>query len=122
MLNNISITGRLVKDPEVRKTTSGKSVCTFTIANERPKSGDGEKVTDFIDITAWNATADFVGKYFTKGKPILAIGRLQTRTWEDDAGKKHKAYSIMASQVEFVLSDNSNKAQEAGIDINDLPF
>lgn len=121
MLNNITIMGRLVKDPDVRKTTSGKSVCTFTIANERPKQNDSEKVTDFLDVTVWNNTAEFVGKYFTKGKPIIATGRLQTRTWKDDDGKNRKEYVIMASQVEFVPIEKGASVEEP-INDDELPF
>lgn len=121
MLNNISIMGRIVKDPEVRKTTSGKSVCTFTIANDRPKSSNAEKETDFLEVTTWHGMADFIGKYFTKGKPIVVTGRLQTRSWQDKEGKNRKDYTIVATSVDFVPSDNSS-SQEEPIDIDSLPF
>ena len=121
MLNNISIMGRIVKDPEVRKTTSGKSVCTCTIANDRPKSSNAEKETDFLEVTTWHGMADFIGKYFTKGKPIVVTGRLQTRSWQDKEGKNRKDYTIVATSVDFVPSDNSS-SQEEPIDIDSLPF
>lgn len=102
MLNNISIMGRLVKDPELRKTTTGKSVCSFTIANDRPYGGADNKETDFIDVVAWNSTAEFVEKNFHKGKTIIITGRLQSRTYKDREGRNVKTWDIVASTADFV--------------------
>lgn len=102
MLNNISIMGRLVKDPELRKTTTGKSVCSFTIANDRPYGGADKKETDFIDVVAWNSTAEFVEKNFHKGKTIIITGRLQSRTYKDKEGRSCKAWDIVANTADFV--------------------
>lgn len=120
MLNNISIMGRLVKDPELRKTTTGKSVCSITIANDRPYSGD-KKETDFLDVVAWNNTADFIEKNFHKGKTIIITGRLQTRSWKDKDGKDRKSFDIVASTADFVPMVRNT---DLDVDINDddIPF
>ena len=83
MLNKIFLMGRLTRDPELRKTPAGVSVCSFSIAVDRDYKREGEKETDFIDIVAWRATADFVSKYFTKGRMAVVEGRLQIRDWVD---------------------------------------
>lgn len=97
MLNNITIMGRLARDPELRHTDSQKSVCNFTLAVDR----DREAPCDFIDVVAWNSTADFVNKYFRKGQIMLVTGRLQTRKWEGRDGDKHTAYEVVADRVYF---------------------
>ena len=102
MLNNISIMGRLVRDPELRMTTTGKSVCYFTIANDRPFNGAERKETDFIDVVAWNSKADFIGKNFNKGKTIIVTGRLQMRVYKDKDERSVKAFEIVADSAEFV--------------------
>lgn len=101
MLNNIILMGRLARNPEARKTNSGKSVTSFTLAVERDFQNNGEKETDFIDCVAWNAVADFVGKYFTKGRMAVVRGRLQIRNYEDKDGNKRKAAEVIADSVYF---------------------
>ena len=91
MLNNIAIMGRLTREPEIRRTQSGTAVASFTIACERDFSNNGEKETDFIDCVAWKNTADFIGKYFTKGNMIAVNGRLTTRRWQDKDGRNRKS-------------------------------
>ena len=93
MLNKIILMGRLTRDPELRRTESGTAVCSFSIAVDRDfKSKNGEKETDFIDIVSWRATAEFVSKYFTKGRMAVVEGRLQIRDWTDrDGGKRRNA-------------------------------
>lgn len=83
MLNRITMTGRLVADPELRRTQSGVSVTSFRIANDRDYGKGEEKETDFFDVVAWRSTAEFICKYFTKGRMISVDGRLQTRGWKD---------------------------------------
>ena len=103
MLNHIVIMGRLTRDPELRKTNSGTSVASFTVAVDRDFSGkDGsEKETDFIDCVAWRNTADFVSKYFTKGRMIVVSGRLQLRDWTDKEGNKRRSAEIVADSCYF---------------------
>lgn len=122
MLNNISIMGRMVKDPELRKTTSGKSICSFIIANERSKSSvSGEKEVDYLEVVAWNQSAEFVEKFFKKGSPILVTGRVQTRTYEDSDGAKRKVWNIVANSVEYVPLAKRSEGEDLPND-NELPF
>lgn len=102
MLNRVSIMGRLAADPEIRRTQSGTSVTSFSIAVDRDyKSASGEKDTDWIDVVAWKGTAETVCKYFSKGRMMVVSGRLQTRVWEDKSGNKRKSTEIVAENVYF---------------------
>ena len=102
MLNHITITGRLVRDPELRTTQSGVSVTSFTLAVDRDfKSQSGEKSVDFIDVVAWRNTAEFVCKYFGKGRMAVADGRLQIREWKDKDGNSRRSAEVVASSVYF---------------------
>lgn len=98
--------GRLTKDPELRRTGTGKPVTSFSIAIN---AGYGENQhTDFVNCTAWNKTAEFVSNYFTKGKMIIVIGRISTRSWETQDGKKAYATEVTASEVSFGESKSEN--------------
>jgi len=110
MLNHIVIMGRLVRDPELRSTQSGVSVTSFTLAVDRDyKNRDsGEKETDFIDVVAWRGTAEFVCKYFTKGRMAIAEGRLQIRDWKDRDGNNRRSAEIVADNVYFGDSRRDN--------------
>lgn len=103
MLNRIDIMGRLTKDPELRRTGSGTAVACFTIACDRDFSGKdgGEKETDFIDCVAWRSTAEFLEKYFSKGRMIVVSGRLQKRNYTDKDGNKRYATEVVADSVYF---------------------
>jgi single-strand DNA-binding protein len=109
--NKVILVGNLTADPELKTTPSGVSLTTFSIAVNRRFSKAGEQTqTDFFNITAWRQTAEFVTRFFTKGRPILVCGSLQTRTWTDNNGTKHYATDIIADEVSFVdrKSDNPN--------------
>ena len=102
MLNKIVIMGRLTRDPELRRTQSGTAVTSFSIACDRDfKSQSGEKETDFIDIVAWRGTAEFVSKYFTKGRMAIVEGRLQIRDWTDNNGGKRRSAEVVADNIYF---------------------
>ena len=102
MLNRCIIMGRLTYDPELRHTQDGKSVTSITLAVDRDFKGkNGEKETDFIDVVAWGATAEFLCSYFSKGRMAVAEGRLQIRDWTDKDGKKRKAVEVLADHVYF---------------------
>lgn len=106
MINRVILMGRLTKDPELRRTGNQTPVCTFSIAVD---NGYGEnKHTDFINCVAWNKTAEFVSKYFTKGKMIIVIGRISTRSWETQDGKKAYATEVIVSEVSFGESKSEN--------------
>lgn len=111
MLNKISIHGRLVRDPELRTTPSGVSVCNFTVAVDRSYTKQGEeKQSDFFECVAWRGLADTIGKYFTKGKEIVVSGEMQSRKWQDKDGNNRISWEIMADSVDFCGSkgDSSN--------------
>lgn len=102
-MNKVVIMGRMANDPELRQTTSGIAVTSFTVAVDRQQYKDKEKETDWIDVVAWRGTAEFICKYFGKGSPIILEGALQSRNWEDKNGNKRKSIEVQADTVEFVL-------------------
>lgn len=103
MLNHIVLQSRLVRDPELRRLPSGKSVASVSVACDRDFANkeSGERVTDFIDIVAFGSTADHIAKYFTKGKMIIVSGRLQIRNWNDKDGNKRRSAEVVADSVYF---------------------
>ncbi|MDY2738930.1 MAG: single-stranded DNA-binding protein [Acidaminococcus sp.] len=132
-MNKIILLGRLTKDPEIRKTPTDKSVCTFTLAVDRPFSGrDGKREADFISIVTWNRTADLAFEYLTKGKRALVEGRLQIRSYEA-GGQKRWITEVIADRVEFVearekTSQNANAEARGSMEsmgdaaYEDIPF
>ncbi len=109
MINKVILMGRLTRDPELRHTGAGTPVCSFSIAVD---NGYGERrQTDFINCVAWNKTAEFVSNYFEKGKMIIVIGRIATRTWEGQDGKKNYATEVVASEVSF---GETKRSQDGG--------
>ena len=129
-LNKVVLQGRLTKDPELRRTNSGAAVTSFTLAVDRDFKGqNGEKETDFIDVTCWRNTAEFVSKYFTKGRMAVVEGRLQIRDWTDKDGGKRRTAEVVADSVYF--GDSQKEAsqdfprqdfQEVTEETGDLPF
>ena len=108
MLNKIIIMGRLTIDPELRRTGSGTAVTSFSLDCDRDfKSQSGEKETDFIEVVAWKNTAEFVSKYFSKGRMAVVDGRLQIRDWTDKAGNKRTTAEVVADNVYFADSKRS---------------
>ena len=103
MLNHITIMGRLTRDPELRRTSSGIAVASFTVAVDRDITNkeSGEKETDFIECVAWRQTGEFVSKHFTKGRMIVVSGRLQIRKWNDKDGNKRSTAEVVADNVYF---------------------
>lgn len=104
MLNHIVLMGRLTRDPELRRTANGIAVVSFRLAVDRDfgsKDGSGEKETDFIDIVAWRNTAEFVSRYFSKGRMAVVSGRLQMRNWTDKEGSKRVSAEVVADNVYF---------------------
>ena len=108
MLNKIIIMGRLTRDPKLRRTGSGTAVTSFSLACDRDfKSQSGDKETDFIEVVAWKNTAEFVSKYFSKGRMAVVDGRLQIRDWTDKAGNKRTTAEVVADNVYFADSKRS---------------
>ncbi|MBR5826145.1 MAG: single-stranded DNA-binding protein [Clostridia bacterium] len=111
MLNCVTLMGRLVADPELRTTGTGKSVCTFRIAVDRSFAKAGEqRQADFITIVAWENTANFVCRYFAKGSMIAIQGSIQTRQYEDNTGAKRTAFEVLAREVSFCGSKSETGA------------
>lgn len=125
MLNNITIAGRLTRDPELRYTKSNTPVASFTVACDRD-FGDHE--TDFIDCVAWKNTAEFVSKYFTQGTLAIVNGRLESKKWQDRDGKTRTSWNVVASSVYFgeskrrETSPAAPKMTELDDDDGELPF
>ena len=112
MLNHIVIMGRLVRDPELRRTGSGVAVASFRVAVDRdfvPKDG-GERKADFIDCVAWRQTGEFISKYFAKGRMIIVDGRLEMRDWTDKEGNKRTSAEIVVANAYF----GDNKRDDNG--------
>ena len=103
MLNKIFLMGRLTRDPELRRTQTGTPVASFSLAVDRDfkDKSTGERTTDFIDVVAWRSTAEFVSKYFTKGRMAVVEGRLQIRDWTDKDGGKRRSAEVVADNVYF---------------------
>lgn len=124
MLNNIIIMGRLTRDPELRRAQSGAAVTSFTLAVDRDFKGqDGQKETDFIDVVAWRNTAEFVSKYFSKGRMAVVEGRLQIRDWTDKEGNKRRSAEVVADSMYFGDSkrEGGDAPRPAGRAVDVLP-
>lgn len=147
-LNKVILVGRLTRDPEIRYTTSNRAVAQFTVAIDRPftNQASGQREADFINVVAWDKIGENVGKYLTKGRLCAVEGRMQTRSYENNEGRKVYVTEVIASNVQFLerKQDNSNfenipeppiqeskteekdpfemMAQAVEITDNDLPF
>ncbi len=131
MINRITIGGRITADPELRTTGTGTSVTSFTIACDRDfkDKQSGEKGVDFVEIVAWRATAEFICKFFAKGRMIIVDGRLQMRDWTDKDGNKRRSAEVVADNAYFGDSKSESKQsepsvswEEIGNDEGGLPF
>lgn len=108
MINRAVICGRLVRDPELRRTSNGTPVTSFTVAVNRTfKNSDGEQEADFINCVAWNKTAEIVNQYCSKGNLVGVEGRLQSRNYQDNQGNNRTVVEIVADQVQFMQSKDS---------------
>ncbi len=113
-MNNIKITGRLTADPELKTTPNGTSVTSFSVAVDRSYKGpDGEKLTDFFNVVAWRSTAEFICKYFSKGRLILIDGEMQSSKYTDKDGNNRIAWELLANKVEFMGDKPSGNSQTA---------
>ena len=126
-MNKVILLGRLTKDPETRYTqTNNTQVTSFSLAVNRRFTKEGQPSADFINVIAWSKTAEFVSKYFKKGQQVSIVGRLQTRTWEDENGQKRYVTEVVAEEAYFADSkkEENTPAQEQFEITNssDLPF
>lgn len=127
MLNKVILQGRFCKDPELRHTQTGTAVASFTLAVDRDfKSQSGEKEADFINVVAWKGTAEFVSRFFTKGRMAIVEGRLQSRRYTDKDGNNRTAYEVVASSVYFGDSkkdaDPLDKLEEDAEPVSEPPI
>lgn len=127
MLNKVILMGRFTRDPELRSTPQGVSTCSFSLAVDRNFARDGEeRKADFINCVAWRQTAEFISKYFKKGNMIALEGSIQTRTWDDQDGKKRYVTEVILSDVYFAESKKTDGIpSDAPIGLgedDDLPF
>ena len=136
MLNHIVIMGRLTRDPELRRTGSGVAVTSFSLAVDRDfkDKSTGKRATDWIDVVAWRSTAEFVSRYFTKGRIAVVEGRLQMRDWTDKNGNKRTSAEVLAENVYFgdSMRDGASTGEYGTADLDqfselseddgDLPF
>ena len=108
-MNKVFLIGNLTRDPEVTETAGGVSVCHFTIAvNRSYTSSDGERQTDFFNVTAWRGLADTVGRYTKKGNKVAVSGSIQLRTYEDNQGVRRTAVDIIAQDIEFLTTKSAS--------------
>lgn len=115
MLNHITIMGRMTRDPELRRTGNGVPVASFTLAVDRDyKTDDGVRETDFIDCVAWRGAAEFVSRYFGKGRMVCVSGRLQIRNWTDKDWNKRRSAEILSENIYFADSKKYDSATEDG--------
>lgn len=108
--NKVILIGNLTADPELKQTAQGTSVCSFTLAINRRfqrNADQGQPTADFISVVAWRERAEFVAKYFKKGRPLLVCGQLQSRSWTDAQGNKRYATEVVADEITFVENKNS---------------
>lgn len=120
-MNKVFLIGRLSRDPELRHTTNGTAVCQINVAISRPVAQGKEPETDFINVTVWNKPAENVARYLSKGRQVAVEGRIQTRSYDNNEGKKTYVTEVIANNVEFLGSANDNNRRETSA-IDDNPF
>lgn len=120
-MNKVILMGRLTKDPELRYTSGNNTaVASFTLAVNRRMAKEGQQKVDFINIVAWKSTAEFASKYFAKGQQVAVVGRLQTRTWEDNEARKHYVTEVVADETYFAGSKPQvSDADDSGVNQGD---
>lgn len=119
MLNVVALMGRLVADPQLRQTTTGKNVASFRVAVDRGrKDANGQNQADFFDIVAWDKSAEFVCRYFQKGSLIAVEGRLQSRNYQDKSGNNRSAVEVVVSNVSFAGNKEAQSQNVANRDVS----
>lgn len=118
--NKVILCGRLTADVELKKTPSGVSVCTFSVAVNRKVAKDAEQKADFINCVAWRNDADFISRYFKKGSSIMIVGNIQNRAWQDTNGNKRYATEVIADEVHFV--DSKSESSGVGVVGGGVPY
>ncbi len=114
-MNKVVLMGRLTKDPDLRYTSGNNTaVASFTLAVNRRFAREGQPQADFINVVAWDKSAEFCGKYFIKGLQVVVVGRIQTRTWDDNEGKRHYVTEVVAEETYFADSKRNGETGNGG--------
>ena len=121
-MNKVFLIGRLSRDPELRHTTSGTAVCQINVAISRPVAQGKDPETDFINVVVWNKQAENVARYLSKGRQIAIEGRIQTRNYDNNEGKRTYVTEVIASNVEFLGSANDNNSKNTNTGFDENPF
>lgn len=121
-MNKLTIIGNLTGNPELRTTQAGKSVCSFTVAVNRRKKSEGQPEAEFFRVSAWNQLAENCGKYLTKGKKVCVIGAVYLRTYETHDGRHGANMEVMASEVEFLSTKESEQPKMTEVAVENNPF
>lgn len=121
-MNSVCLIGRLTRDPELRYANSGVAICNFSLAVDRRFKSDGQPEVDFINVVTFGKTAEFAIKWFSKGLRVGAMGRIQTRNWEGDDGKRHYATDVIAESLDFADGKRDNNEQKQQTNSDDLDF
>ena len=121
-MNRVFLIGRLSRDPELRHTTNGTAVCQINVAISRPVAQGREPETDFINVTVWNRPAENVARYLSKGRQVAIEGRIQTRSYDNNEGRRTYGTEVIANNVEFLGSANDNRAVPNNQMPDDNPF
>lgn len=123
-MNKLTIIGNLTGEPEVRTTTTGKTVCSFTVAVNRPRKVEGQPDADFFRVSAWSALGENCGKFLTKGRKVAVIGSVSVRTYDTQSGEHRASMEVMAQDVEFLSPKSESIDQQSGMEkVNvDLPY
>lgn len=119
-MNTICLTGRVCAQPELKQTTSGLSVCSFSVAVDRDYKVNGQKVSDFIPCVFWRGTAEFVSKYFGKGDMIAVVGSLESRKYTDKDGNNRIVWEVKADKVNFCGGKKEQEKQPENIDYEEI--
>lgn len=117
-MNKVTLVGRLAKDPELRTTNTGKSVCSFSVAVDRRFKQEGQPTADFFTVTAWGKQGEVINQYMAKGRQIALSGRLQNRTYEDKEGIKRNVVDVILEEFDFIGSksdDGTNRKESGGM-------
>ena len=114
-MNKLHIIGNLTNDPELRTTTSGKSVCTFTVAVNRRKKVEGQPEADFFRVSAWEQRGEVCAKYLAKGKKVAVIGAVSVRMYQTQSGEHRASMEVLADEVEFLSGRQENVDQSSGM-------
>ena len=121
-MNKVFLIGRISRDPELRHTPNGTAVCQINVAISRPVGQGREPETDFINVTVWNKPAENVARYLSKGRQIAIEGRIQTRNYDNNEGKRVYVTEVIASNVEFLGSANDNNHSTSNSSFGEMPF